>query len=196
METVKPIVVENYSLIGQHWYSPTRSKVVALVFVMFIALVVTVPVVLLSDDDDNEPTQMKQNSSINTEQAMSQPDPDPVVASIDPVVASTEPVIEPVSVTVKLNPVNIVQHKYVLLYHPLMTNNKQFVETEEVERCPHGTGISVLFGHTECQGICNFMNDCIGYNFDTVRNLCTFYANIDCLDYLADANDIEGYIQG
>jgi len=153
------IATNNFSLIGQYWYSPTRPKIMALVFILIIALVISLPIALTSTAGNDE-------GAVNrTTNALS-------VASL----TGTRP-------------------KYVELYHPYFANGPQlFQPTDKIEGCPHGVDLSVLFRHSQCQPICDSMEGCVGYNFDTLRKSCLFFSNYHCLMYMENQRDgIFGY---
>jgi len=194
MRTQNPIAQKNYSLIGKYWYSPTRPKLFAFGFVVFIALVVFIPLLIISSDDD---TVSGTNKTTHNEQAqvMQQPVPADTPVPVDipvpvpadtPVIADMSPIIDTPHKTAT---VTIHVSTYAVLYHPIYGGPKIFKEDSNVQGCPNGGGFSVLFGHSECQATCNFLNDCIGYNFDSTRNLCVFFTNVDCLNHLADQTE-------
>ena len=183
MRAQNQIAQQNYSLIGKYWYSPTRPKLFALGFVVFIVLSVSLPLLIISVDDD---TVSGTNKTTHNEQAQVMQQPESVPADTPVIVDRSSPIIDTPHQTAT---VTIHVSTYAVMYHPIYGGPKIFKEDRNVQGCPNGGGFSVLFGHSECQATCNFLNDCIGYNFDSTRNLCVFFTNVDCLDHLADQTE-------
>lgn len=73
---------------------------------------------------------------------------------------------------------------YTSLEHPTLNGLKIFKDQPSIVGCPHGSGVSVLFDHVECKAMCNVIENCIGYNFNTVTKFCVFYSNFRCLNAL------------
>ena len=79
---------------------------------------------------------------------------------------------------------------------PLRAESQMFVAEDSLDGCPVGTGVNVLFGHGDCQSICSSLKSCIGYNFDSTQNLCTFFTNILCMDFAVDSSEtVQGYLK-
>ena len=91
----------------------------------------------------------------------------------------------------------IVRPLYLPFEVPLYDGFKIFVETHFDDGCPSGPGVVVAFGKQDCQAICNNVNGCVGFNFDTTIKKCMFFTQKHCVEkFKTSENDhTYGYLK-
>ena len=152
------------------------SSHIGLVFIVvtFITLAILLPLIFIDNDSDNSAN----SSQLSTENI----EANPVYSSATPVSSETVGVI--------------IKPHYVPLEHPFMNGLKIFYDNQ-VEGCPHGSGISVLFSYEECYTFCDTIENCIGFNFNTISKFCVFYSNLECLNHIGTSpfTEVLGYLK-
>lgn len=162
---------ERLEKIGER-YSSTINIGIAFVVLGLVTLAIVLPLVLIDSDDD---------TGINAT-AMSVDAASDIVYSQQPI--GNKPQLEnnPVfngEVPTKEAPVSITTPYYTEFDHPLY-GLRVWGKTNEDDGCPYGEGVSVLFGHKECAPLCEQIEGCVGYTFESVQKLCTFFAGPTC----------------
>ena len=162
-------------------YNSGRNIAIVFVVLALVTLAIVLPLVLIDSDDDSTNTNTTAsgsgNSAINTESVLKIP------TIADAPIMNLTPQPGEATFTIQMP-------FYTEFYHPLYNGPKVFREDHFNNGCPHGPGLSVLFGRQECEPLCNSLNGCIGFNFDTVQNLCTFFTSNQCVEnFMSPVND-------
>lgn len=158
-------------------YSSGRNIAIVFGVLVLVTLVIVLPLVLIDSDDDSNNTTGTGMSALDT-------------ASVLQIPTTAGAPIMNLSPNPGDKTVTIQRPFYTEFYHPLYDGPKVFREDHFNDGCPHGPGLSVLFGRQECEPLCNGLNGCIGFNFDTVQNLCTFFTSRQCVEkFMSPEND-------
>jgi len=174
---VKRIGFEN----SNQYTSWSILVIIALVFTL-VSLSVILPLVLIKDNEDGH----NHTNSVVAIEYISKPTPS-VISSV----VSESPMSTVVSVGIELD-------TYSQLINPIIKGFHIFKNDPSIIGCPFANGgLTVLFSHTECQPLCNNLQNCIGYNFDTITHTCLFFTNIICIQNIDhDMFDItEAYVK-
>lgn len=153
--------------IGEN-YSSTRNIGIAFVVLGIVTLAIVLPLVFIESDDDDtgiNATAMSVAAASTIVYAQKPQSSDIPVVNVEP---STEEAT-----------VSITMPYYTEFDHPLY-GLRVWGKTHEDDGCPYGEGVSVLFGHKECQPLCERIEGCVGYTFESDQNLCTFFAGRTC----------------